>query len=80
MRFILSDNMELAHRFGKWHYSHDDGVRTWTNGERLCLYFGYSIDGDLEELIAGDPNNIKNANGKFCVVVLWQDEMQVFVD
>ena len=80
MRFIVSDNMQLSRKFGKWSYTHDSDVRTWSNGERLCLYFGYSIEGNLEELVAGDTNHIKNANGKFCVVVLWQDEMQVFVD
>ena len=80
MRFIVSDSMELEHGFGKWRYSHDEGVRTWTDGERLCLYYGYTIDGELEQLVRGEPEFIPDANGKFCVVMLWKDRMQVWVD
>ena len=78
MKFIVSDHIEGSHSFGKWKYSHDDDVRTWTDGERLCLWFGYSIDQDLEELIKS--NSIKDANGKFCIIMLWKDRMQVWID
>jgi hypothetical protein len=80
MRFMISDNTELDSRFGKWHYTHDDGVRTWTDGERLCLYFGYGIEREITEHFREDPNTIKDINGKFCVVMLWQDSMRVWVD
>ena len=80
MRFIVSDSMELDHGFGKWRYSHDKGVQTWSDGERLCLYYGYTIDGELEQLVKGEPKFIPDANGKFCVVMLWKDRMQVWVD
>jgi len=80
MRFIVSDSMELEHGFGKWRYSHDKGVRTWSDGERLCLYYGYTIDGELEQLVRGEPELIPDGNGKFCVVMLWKDRMQVWVD
>ena len=56
MRFIVSDSMELEHGFGKWHYSHDEGVRSWSDGERLCLYYGYTIDCELEQLARGEPD------------------------
>ena len=48
MKFIVSDYLEGSHNFGKWKYSHDHDVHTWTNGERLCLWFGYGIEQDLE--------------------------------
>ena len=80
MRFIVSDSMELDHGFGKWRYSHDKGVQTWSDGERLCLYYGYTIDGELEQLVRGEPELIPDGNGKFCVVMLWKDRMQVWVD
>ena len=78
MKFIVSDHIEGSHSFGKWKYSHDDNVRTWTDGERLCLWVGYDIEQNLEELIKN--NSIKNANGKFCIIVLWKDKMQVWID
>ena len=80
MRFIVSDYIDGSHGFGKWKYTHDDGIRSWTDGKRLCLWFGYSIDQDLEEIIKHNPERIKDANGKFCVIMLWKDKMQVWVD
>jgi len=78
MRFIVSDHIEGSHGFGKWKYSHDNDVHTWTDGDRLCLWFGYSIEQNLEEII--QENNIADANGKFCVVMLWKDKMEVYTD
>ena len=78
MKFIVSDHLEGSHNFGKWKYSHDHNVHTWTDSERLCLWFGYGIEQDLEEIIK--ENSIENANGKFCVVMLWKDRMQVWID
>jgi len=80
MRFIVSDNIDLENGFGKWRYSHDGGVRMWTNGDRVCLYYGYTMSDDLDQLVQGDPDLIPEANGKFCVVMLWKDRMQVWID
>ena len=76
----MSDSMELEHGFGKWRYSHDAGVRLWTDGERVCLYFGYTIEGSIEQLIEGDPAQVPTGNGKFCVVIMWRDRLEVHVD
>ncbi len=78
MKFIVSDHIEGSHSFGKWKYSHDNNIHTWTDGERLCLWFGYSIEQDLEQIIK--ENTIQDANGKFCVIMLWKDRMQVWID
>ena len=80
MRFIVSDTMQLDKAFGKWRYSTDDGVRTWTDGNRLCLYYGYTIDNNLDDLVRGLTKEVANANGKFCVVMLWRNSLQVWVD
>jgi len=80
MKFMVSDNMELEHGFGKWRYSHDAGVRRWTDGERVCLYFGYTIEGSIEQLVSGDPALVPQGNGKFCVVMMWRDRLEVHVD
>ena len=80
MKFIVSDTLDGSRSFGKWKYSHDDKVKVWANNERVCLWFGYGIDKDLEEVIATDPVYLKHLNGKFCVVILWQDRLQVCLD
>ena len=43
MRFIVSDHIEGSQSFGKWKYTCFGDVRTWSDGERLCLWFGYGI-------------------------------------
>jgi len=78
MKFIVSDHLDGSHSFGKWKYTCDSDVQSWTDGERLCLWFGYSIEQNLEEIIK--DNNIEDANGKFCVIMLWKDKMQVWID
>jgi asparagine synthetase B (glutamine-hydrolysing) len=80
MRFTVSDSMDLEHGFGKWSYSHHEGVRRWSDGDRVCLYYGYSLDGELDQLVRGDTGLIPEANGKFCVVVLWRDRLEVHID
>ena len=80
MRFIVSDHIEGSQSFGKWKYTCFGDVRTWSDGERLCLWFGYGIEQNIEEVIRNNPNSVKDINGKFCVVMLWRDSMQVIVD
>ena len=80
MRFIVSDTMQLDKAFGKWRYSTDAGVRTWSDGNRLCLYYGYTIDHSLDQLVRGITKEVPEANGKFCVVMLWRNSLQVWVD
>ena len=80
MKFIISDNITGNKNFGKWQYTHDDDVRTWTDGERLFLWFGYTIDRNIEEYITSDTLNLADANGNFCVIVLWKNDLKVCLD
>ena len=80
MKFVVSDIIPGDRKFGKWHYSHDNDVQTWTDGERLCLWFGYTIDKQIEEYISNDTDDLVDANGNFCVIVLGKDHLKVCLD
>lgn len=80
MKFIVSDHLSGEHSFGKWQYTHDDKVRIWRDNEKLCLWLGYTIEQDIEEIITRDIGKLEQANGKFCVVVLWKNQMKVCID
>ncbi len=80
MKFIVSDNLPGENSFGKWNYTNDNGIHTWSDGSKIILWLGYTIDKDIEEIIQKDIQQIKNANGNFCVVVLHKDSMEVYLD
>ncbi len=80
MKFIVSDHLPGENRFGKWHYTHDNGIKSWSDQEKVVLWFGYTIEKPIEEIIEKDIQQLKEANGKFCVVILYKENMQVCLD
>ena len=80
MRFIVSDHLPGENRFGKWHYTHDNGIKSWSDQEKVVLWFGYTIEKPIEEIIEKDIQQLLEANGKFCVVILYKENMQVCLD
>lgn len=80
MKFLISDNLPTNNRFGKWYYSHDEEIRSWTDGTKLILWLGYTIETDIQEIIEKDTHRLKEVSGKFCVIILFKDTLQVCLD
>ncbi len=80
MKFIVSDHLPGENRFGKWHYTHDRDVKIYRDLAKTVLWFGYTIEQDIRKFFLKDIKKLKQANGNFCVVVLYKDRMEVCLD
>ena len=78
-KFFISDTKKLDSKYGKWYYQ-TEGCQIYKINGRLIIYFGYTIDKPIHEYIETNPYALKNANGKYCVVILEKNTMQVIVD
>ena len=78
-KFFISDTEKLDSKYGKWYYQAENCQIHKIDG-RLIIYFGYTIDKPINEYVETDPYSLKYANGKYCVVILEKNTMQVIVD
>ena len=80
MKFLISDSTELPKKFGKWYYFTSGVIKEKLIKNKLCIYFGYTIEKTIEEYLEKDIDNLKYANGKFCVAILEKNKLELFVD
>ena len=79
VKFFISDTEKLDSKYGKWYYK-AEGCQKFKADGRLIIYFGYTIHKPINEYIETDPYSLKYANGKYCVIILEKNTMQVIVD
>jgi|TARA_B100001971_G_C18253120_1_gene579885 asparagine synthetase B (glutamine-hydrolysing) len=80
VKFLISDSTELPKKFGKWYYFTSGVIKEKLIKNKLCIYFGYTIEKTIEEYLEKDIDNLKYANGKFCVAILEKNKLELFVD
>lgn len=78
-KFFISDTKKLDGKYGKWYY-YQKGCRVLKKDGRLIIYYGYTIHKPINEYIETDPYSLKYSNGKYCVVILEKNHMEVIVD
>ena len=78
-KFFISDTEKLDSKYGKWYYQ-AEGCQIHKIDGRLIIYFGYTVHKPINEYVETDPYSLKYANGKYCVVILEKNTMQVIVD
>ena len=48
MKFLISDSTELPKKFGKWYYFTSGVIKEKLIKNKLCIYFGYTIEKTIE--------------------------------
>lgn len=79
MRFTVSDTLPGNNSFGKWRYSYDNDFNELKIDSKIILWSGYTIEQDLQAIV-NDKSKLQSANGKFCVIILTAQGMEVCLD